>query len=414
MFFQDLWRIRIHDLPWWQRGMVKFLRIVVTATRRFSNNRNQLRASALTYYSLLSIVPVLAALFGIAQGLGIGDLVRLRLASQFSDHTEVLTMATDFADRLLQQTHGGVIAGVGVVLLLWAVIKALGHIESALNAIWNIRTPRSWIRRVTNYIALLIILPTLLAVGSGFAVYLVKHVEGYTPPFVMRLVPYVITWSLFTILYMAVPNTRVPFSAALFGGIVAGTAYSLWQWLYIEFQIGVSTYGAIYGSFAALPLFLIWLQISWMIVLTGAEICYASQHVDAWEFQHDIGKISPRYQKVLGIYILNFVYVEFIRDGSAVSAVSISDKLQIPISLTRKLLSYLLEAHLLFEVSGPSYVPGRPPTKFSLFDAVNALETCGTEAIPVRSSKTLEEIKRWVDCFGKDSSKGAPEISELP
>lgn len=411
--WQELWRIKIKDLPWWQRGAIKFIRIVATAVRRFSSNRNQLRASALTYYSLLSVVPVLAALFGVAQGLGVGELLREQLTVRFSEHTEVLSFAIDFADRMLQQTRGGLIAGVGLVLLLWSVIKALGHIESALNAIWNIRTPRSFVRRVANYIALLIILPALVALGSGITVYLIQHAEAYTPPFIVRLMPYMVTWTLFMILYMAVPNTNVPFAAALFGGVVAGTAYSLWQWLYIEFQIGVSTYGAIYGSFAALPLFLIWLQVSWMIVLSGAEICYASQYVDAWEFKNEVGKISSRYQKVLGLYVLHYVYAHFVKEGKAVSPVRLSDDLEIPVSLTRKLISALVEAGLLIEAIGPTYVPGRPPTRFSLYDALHALETYGTEGIPVRPSATLDKIKEWVDSVDTQASQNAPELINL-
>lgn len=361
---------------------------------RFSSNQNQLRASALTYYSLLSIVPILAALYGVAQGFGLGEIVRKWLQRNLHDHQEVLLYATDFADRFLLQTSGGVIAGVGLLLLFWAVVKGFGYIEATLNAVWGVRTPRPFFRQVVNYMALIVLLPLLLSLASGLAVYLSQHGGVYIPVFVTKLIPFFVTCVVFTVLYMLVPNTEVPFTAALFGGVVAGMALLVWQWVYITFQVGAATYGPIYGSFAAFPLFLIWLHVSWMIVLSGAEISYASQHVDAWEFQ-DWTKVSFSYQKTLSLYLLQTVFSRFVHEEKATSQVFLSDDLQIPISLTKQLVHRLVRAGLLIETKGLQYVPGRSVLNCSMHDAVSAIESVGIDEIAVKQGAGLKKIEDW-------------------
>lgn len=398
----DLWRIRVRQVSPAKAFGIKFLRIVLTSIRRFADNNNQLQASALTYYTLLSIVPVLAAIFGIAQGFGIKGIVQTRLHEQFEDHQEVLAFVVSFAERLLDQPQGGLIAGVGIAVLFWSVIKVLGHIETAFNGIWNVKKTRSWMRRISDYLSMIVILPVLLAVGSGLTVFISRGATPLAEAIFLKPLPYIITWTLFSIVYIFLPNTRVPVRSAIFGGVLAGTAYQFVQWAYIKFQIGVTAYGAVYGSFAALPLFLIWLQISWLIVLSGAEVCYASQHVAAWEFKHDIGRISPSFRQLLSLLVCHRCYSGFHSGERPINAVQVSDDLEIPISLTKRLVTALVDAGLVMEVSsaeGPAYVPGKPVSTVTVKDALDALQHAGTAKIPVRQSAVYRGLQRRFDEF---------------
>lgn len=259
-------------------------RVLIDSIRGFVEDDCYARASALTFYSLLSIVPVLAVLFGIAKGFGFDRALEIEIRERFSDQPEITEKAIEFAYSWLQNVQGGLIAGFGTVLLLWSVIGLLNNIESALNAIWKTRIGRSFGRKLSDYLATLVICPIFIVAVSSLNVFITTQIEHSAQKslllealsplllFILKLSPFFLSWSLFTFIYLFMPNTKVYFRSAVLAGILAGTAFQLWQWVYIRFQISATSYGAIYGSFAALPLFLVWLQISWNILLAGAEI----------------------------------------------------------------------------------------------------------------------------------------------
>ena len=167
----------------------------------------------------------------------------------------------------------------------------------------------------------------------------------------MKLLPYGVIWMLFTLIYVLLPNTTVKIRSGLLGGILAGTMYQVVQWIYIKFQVGVSTYGAIYGSFAAVPLFLVWLQTSWLVVLLGAEISFAEQNVDTYEFEPDIRKVSNHFKRILALRLTQLCVQDFQAGESPRTAEQFSEFLGIPIRLVRQVLSELTEARILSEVT---------------------------------------------------------------
>ena len=294
----DIWRIRLKDIPRARSFFLKLLRIIILAVRGFDEDRCQLRASALTFYSLLSIVPVVAIIFGIAKGFGFQEGLEKELLDKFSEHQAVLVQVMEFAKSLLETTKGGLIAGIGLAVLFWTVIKVLGSIENSFNNVWGVKKSRPWSRKFTDYMSVLLIAPILFILSSSLMVFITSQVTFITEKFallgyfssliffLLKLLPYCIVWILFTFIYIFMPNTKVRFTSGLVGGIVAGTIYQLVQWGYIAFQVGVAKYNAIYGSFAALPLFLVWLQLSWLVVLFGAEICFSHQNVDTLSLIH--------------------------------------------------------------------------------------------------------------------------------
>ena len=293
----DIWRIRLKDQPRKKTLLIKPLRIILLALRGFDENKCQLRASALTFYTLLSIVPVVAMAFGISKGFGLDKMLEKQLLEKLPGQQEVVTQIITFARTLLDNTKGGMIAGIGVAVLFWTVIKVLGNIEKSFNDIWGIKEARSLGRRFSDYLSVMLLCPVLLIMSSGATVFLATQITLLTEKFaflgvfapaiflIVKLLPFCVIWALFSFIYIFMPNTKVYFKSGLIAGIAAGTIYQVVQWIYINFQVGVSKYNAIYGSFAALPLFLVWLQLSWLIVLLGVEISFARQNVDTYEFE---------------------------------------------------------------------------------------------------------------------------------
>ena len=289
-FKTGIWEIQFKDLPPVEAFFIKYLRIILLASRGFMRDQCQKTASVLTYYSLLNLVPVVAVAFAMAKGFGLEKLIEkqiLQMAEKANWQADITTQIISFSHKLLEQAKGGLIAGVGIVLLFWTVISIMGKIEESLNEIWEIKKSRTLIRKFSDYITMMVLGPFLLIISSSATVLVASQVKvivnkiaflgvfGKVILLLLNLLPYVSIWTLLTMLYLIMPNTRIPFRSAILGGIVAGTIAQIVQWIYIKFQIGVASYGAIYGSFAALPLFLGMLQMSWMIVFFGAEIAYA-------------------------------------------------------------------------------------------------------------------------------------------
>ena len=258
----------------------KALSVVVVSVVRFFNDAGVISASALTYYSILSIIPIIAIVFALAKGFGVYQNLETVLHSYFDANSEVLDQMILYANHTVENAKGGVITGIGIFLLLWAVIRVLNSMEITMNQIWRVRRGRSLRRLFTDYASIIFIAPILVILGSSLNVFLMTNLETYLPtfaPWVMQLfkfLPYVLVWVLFIFIYMFMPTAPVRFKHAFWAGMIAGTLFQVVQWFYIRFQVGVSSYNAIYGGLAALPLLLVWLQLSWSIVLWGTELCY--------------------------------------------------------------------------------------------------------------------------------------------
>lgn len=355
----DIWRITENEVSGLKEIYINAIKTIILAIRGFQSENLQTRASALTYNTMLAIVPLLAVLLGIAKGFGFQNTVREELLDYFPGHQLELDKAFEFVDSYLAQAQGGVIIGIGLILLLYTVISLISSIEDTFNDIWQINKSRPWFRKISDYLALFVILPVLMTSSSGIAIFVstlqnsfLQHYVFLTPivELCLHITPYVFTSLAFAGLYIALPNTKVKVVNGLIAGIIAGCAFQFFQLVYISGQIWVSKYNAIYGSFAALPLLLLWLQLSWLICLFGAELSYASQNVKKFSFERDSKNISRRYKDFLTLLIASLIIKRFANGEKPYTADELSDSYRIPIRVTTQILYMLTELKIITEV----------------------------------------------------------------
>lgn len=413
---QDVWRIRLRGLTSKKLFIVKTLRTIILALRGFKEDKCSLRASALTFYSMLSVVPVVAMAFGVARGFGLQKLLEKELFEQFKGQEEVVAWIVTWANSMIENAKGGLIAGIGVLILCGLIVMLLENIESSFNEIWGITHARRWGRKLSNYLAIMLICPFLLIIYGSITVFITTQITlitekidllGPLSPFILvflKALPYGLVWLLFSFIYLFMPNTKIRVRSGLLGGVVAGTFYVIVQWVYITFQVGVSRYGAIYGSFAAVPLFMVWLQLSWVVVLFGAEISFAHQNVENYEFEPDSLKVSPSFKKLLSLSIVHACVQKFRNGDQPWTADQISNNLEIPIKLVNQILFELEQCKILSETfdaetNDPRYQPARSVDTLSIHYVIHALDSLGSHDIPVAQSEELTKISESMQAF---------------
>lgn len=412
----DIWRMDLKKVTRKKSFFIRQLRIIILAVKGFDEDNCLLRASSITFYSLLSIVPVIAMAFGISKGFGMEERLKNQLENQLAAHPDVLETVTEFSMTLLENTQGGWIAGVGLVFLLWSVVKVLNHIEMTFNAIWGVTKGRAWVRKFTEYLSVMLLAP-LLVILSGTLTVLVSNkanatieniewlsfMSGWFEKF-MGITPYIVIWLLFTFLYMAMPNTKVKFKSALIAGIVAGTMYQILEILYIDFQLGAVKFNAIYGSFAALPLFLIWMQTSWMIVLFGAELSFANQNVDRYVFESETKNISVRHKQKITLLVLHSIAKRFEQGEDPMTTDDICSIHQIPIRLANEIIQDLLDAKLIVKLEHEGkedlkFHPAKDITEYNIYRLKKTLDFKGNEDIPVLETEAWDAIVKTFESF---------------
>ena len=410
-----IWRIPLATTKQPKAFIIRLLRTILLTIRGFASNNCPIRASALTFYTLLSIVPVAALAFAIAKGFGFEKLLEKKVLESFASQEKVILKIIDFSHSLLQNTKGELIAGIGIILLFWAVMKVFYHIENALNDIWNV-APRAFARRLTNYFAIMLICPLLVFVSSSLNVYITSQITTFTveiaflqkvTPFIfasLTMLPHALFWFMFTFIYTVMPNARVNFFSGILAGVAAGTFFHLSQKFYISAQINVAKYNAIYGSFAALPLFLIWLQLSWLIVLLGAEISYALQNVDMYELEPDYKNASITIKKLLALQITHLLVHKFKNGENPTTAQQISRHLHIPPRLVQQTLEDLTDSGILSATSSNgnkeiAYQPARDINTLRIGFIMYALEDKGENNLNVARAKELEIFSESLRSF---------------
>jgi membrane protein len=422
-FTNDIWEVKLEKFPGWQRGAIKLLRIVLMSVKDFKEKNLELRATSLTLYSLLSIVPVIAMIFGIAQGFGLEQYLDEQLNKAFKSQPAILENLLTYVHNILGSAKGGIIAGFGFLLLLWSVLQVLSSIEDSFNSIWHVKTARTWARKFTDYLSIMMLAPIFIVLSGVLNVLIATKLQmvaaqlnilgefiSQSIVFCIQLLPYLTTSVLFFLLYMVLPNTRVKPKAAWYAGIVAGVIFQVFQWGYIEFQFGVSRYNAIYGSFASIPLFITWLQISWMIVLIGAEISYSVQNVTNFEsFQNNI-RINQRMRQLYSIYILRYIAQKFNNAQAAPDLAELSKSLDLPTGMIKQLINEMQECNLIasnLKNNVVYYVPAVDLRFLTLNHIITKLQMSGGSTELECNNSDLDKVKNAYADFAEQVNQSS-------
>lgn len=423
---EKLWHIRLDKEVDKRRGLLlRQLRIFSLAVQGFNEDKCLTKATALTFYTLFSIVPILALVFAIAKGFGFEENLQKQLLASYPEYTDLLNQAFVYAGSMLAHAEGGIIAGFGIVLLLWSVLKLLVSIEQNFNEIWEIKVGRTWVRKLTDYLTVMLISPIFLLLAGSILVAIETKVGniqyiGYMSTFLIKTLAYALVASVFTFLYLVLPNTKVTFKSAAVAGIISSILFQLLQWAYIKFQIGANSLNAIYGGFAALPLFLIWVQYSWYVVLFGAEIAFANQNVDHYELENEITKLSVRYKKVISLMIANLVAKGFYNGEKPLTSFEIASKLDLPVRLARTIINEFTATGIFVEMKSENhkeivYQPGVTESRFTVKFIVETLEKNGINSLPINDTKELININALMTEMDKslDTELGSAFVRDI-
>jgi len=423
-----IWRTPERDMSGWQVLGIKILRIFLLTLHGFAKDRCMLRASALTFYALLSIGPMIALALGIAKGFGLQQRLENQVLAKIPAQEEVLNQITTYAKILLENTQGGVIAAIGIVLLIWSALKVFNHLERTFNDIWRLRESRSWRRIVSNYLSFLVLAPMVLLIYSSIPAFITSQIESLAErlaliatigPVLLQLIgllPYVLVASVFTVIYLLVPNTRVRFYAAVSAGIATGILYLLVQGALITFQVGITRYNPIYGSLAALPLLLLWMHIGWIILLLGAELSYAVQNVGNYVYQPDYADISPYFRRVLALQILYHIATRFAAGKPPLPADQIAGKLEIPLSEVQEILDELQDSGLVSPVmvsededEDPAFQPASDVHRWTITSVTQSIDHRGADTIPASADETRRSIEEAVERLARVQKDSAAD-----
>jgi membrane protein len=422
-----IWHTSLSDISKRRSFVIKQLRIIVLAARGFTNDKVQLRASALTFYSLLSVIPIAAIAFAIAKGFGLDQNLEQLITKEFQAHQEVLNWLLLNARNAIQETRGGYIAGIGMIILFWSVMSLLDQIESSFNHIWQISSSRPWYRKFTDYLTIMLISPVFLILSSSITVFVSTELSDFITrapildffkpviSFLVKFAPYFLTWFALTILFIIMPYTKVRFLPAFVSGIVAGTILQLLQWLYIDLQFGITKLSTIYGSFAAIPLFILWLQSSWIIVLLGAELSFANQNVSRYEFESEALNVSSYQKRALVLMIMQCIIKNFSRGEKPLSAEKIAGTLKIPVRLSRDILQDLVNAELVSVIHENErkerlYQPSMDINKLSVSFVLSRLDKKGTSQHLVIKNKDYDKVMAMLEKFDKLIAKSDSNV----
>ena len=422
-----IWHTPLSEISRGRIFLFKQLKIIMLAARGFLNDKVQLRASALTFYSLLSIIPVAAIAFGIAKGFSLDRNLEQLITDKFSAHPEVLEWVLRNARNAIEETRGGPIAGVGVIVLFWSVMSMLNRIETSFNHIWQVRSSRSWYRKFTDYLTIMLIAPVFIILSSSIKVFIGTELaefisrapilDVFKPVLsaLIKLAPYMISWIVLTILFIIMPNAKVKFVPAMISGIVAGTILQILQWVYLDLQLGITKLSAIYGSFAAVPLLLILLQSSWIVVLLGAELTFANQNFLHYELESVSLNISHYHKRAIVIMILHMIIRNFSAGEKPVSAETIAHELKIPVRLARDILQDLVNAKLVSvlhenEHKERLYQPALDINKLTVSFVFSRLDKKGIGQIVVSRTKDYNKVISILDKFDRLMAKSDSNI----
>jgi membrane protein len=374
---------------------IRQVRIIYMVFKGITRDNIYIKASALTFFTILSVIPLIALAFGIAKGFGLQDELRAQIIMQFHNQEQVMAWILDFANNMLEEASGGWIAGVGIALLFYTVGQLLNYVETTINSIWRVDETRVWYRKMTDYLAIIIMVPVIFIASSSVTVLAntklndmlsqSEMLEVFKPvvSFLVQLIPFILLCILSTAAFLVMPNTRVKIRPAIVAGLITGIALQLLQILYVQSQMGISKLGTLYGSFAAVPLLMIWVQVTWVALLMGAQLSYYMQNITRYEFEFDVQTVSPKQKKRLSLLVMHCLIDDFIKGVKPRAPEEISHDLSLPVRTVHDCLDQLRVSELvtqLWDETDDRYVyqPATDINRMTLSFVLEKMESAGS------------------------------------
>lgn len=376
---KDLWNMEPDAFSGLRLTGVKFLRICALVVKGFQDDKCPLHAAALTFISVMALVPFLVILFAIAKGFGVERASEM-LIEKASDMPEALQQALTNIISTVESASAGTLGSVGTIIFLWVAIKMLSNIEETFNLVWGVKDSRTLIDKVRNYIVVMVIAPILLIVTTSSQPVLIGFADklewmGFLLKLGLQVVPLLLMASGFCMVYVFLPNTKVKIGPAFLGGLVAALLTVLFQYAIISLGVGVSRYNATYGALAAIPIFLFWVQMSWMILLMGAEVAFSIQNAGTYAREQRAVNPSPRARLCLAMALMQRITDKFESPDAPFDTVAYGTENRIPIRLINDVIGILAEASLVTEASEHPgcYTLLRDPRRISARDIADAV-----------------------------------------
>ena len=389
----DLWRqshIGVHAPK--KRLLYRILQTLILVGRGFKDQVLVVRANSLTFALLFAFIPMMALIYAVARGFGFEELVSQQLTGSFLAEANIAPILLEWVERYLATARDGLFVGIGLVVLIWAVYAFFNMLENSFNSIWNVKKTRSFGRRMTNYVMTLLLVPILVVVTSGISIFLnstevlssvLQSVEPLRK-FMLRFIPFVATSAVFTWIFIAIPSTKVKFSSAIIPGVLMGFLYQVVQALSMYLVVLFTRMSIVYGAFSAIPLVLIWLNITCWLLLIGSALAFAIQNNDWFAYERDIETMSRRYKDYVMLYLLSVIVRRFERGDTPQTAQEMALHHQLPIRLVSQLLTRLEDSNIVRRVyveqeEDETFVPAMDTRLITVEMVIGRISAQGTE-----------------------------------
>ena len=402
----DLWRqshIGVHAPK--KRLLYRILQTLILVGRGFKDQVLVVRANSLTFALLFAFIPMMALIYAVARGFGFEELVSQQLTGSFLAEANIAPILLEWVERYLATARDGLFVGIGLVVLIWAVYAFFNMLENSFNSIWNVKKTRSFGRRMTNYVMTLLLVPILVVVTSGISIFLnstevlssvLQSVEPLRK-FMLRFIPFVATSAVFTWIFIAIPSTKVKFSSAIIPGVLMGFLYQVVQALSMYLVVLFTRMSIVYGAFSAIPLVLIWLNITCWLLLIGSALAFAIQNNDWFAYERDIETMSRRYKDYVMLYLLSVIVRRFEHGDTPQTAQEMALHHQLPIRLVSQLLTRLEDSNIVRRVyveqeEDETFVPAMDTRLITVEMVIGRISAQGTEEFLQHTPQEMQEF----------------------
>ena len=389
----DLWRqphMAVHDPK--KRLGYRILQTIILFGRGFKDKALNVRANSLSFSLLFAFVPMVAGVFAIARGFGFEELLQERISTSFLAEANIAPTIMEWVERYLETARGGLFLGIGLVVLIWAVYAFFNMLELSFNNIWNVKQSRSFGRRLSNYMVVLLLVPIMIILSSGISIFL-NSAASASPVLqaiepirrvLLRLIPFVVASGVFTWIFIAIPNTKVRFLSAIIPGVIVGILFQLVQMFSVYLVMLFTRMSVVYGAFSAIPLILVWLHITCWLLLIGAELGFAIQNNDMFAYERDLESMSRRYKDYVMLYLLSVIVRRFEQGETPQTAQEMAIQDRLPIRLVQQLLSRLEETNIIRRVyveqeEYEAFVPAMDTRLITVEMVIGKISAQGTE-----------------------------------